>query len=106
MCGKKLNVVHFNLKTNITFSLKTISNSFFRILKFPDGGVKSELQLLAYTTATAMWDPNHVCNLHRGSQHHCILNPLSEAKDQTCILMDNNQIYNLLSIGRISNSEF
>ena len=40
-------------------------------------GVKSELQLLAYTTAMATPDPSHVCDLHR------ILNPLSEARDQT-----------------------
>ena len=25
-------------------------------------GVQSELQLLAYTTATATWDPSRVCN--------------------------------------------
>ena len=31
-------------------------------------GVKSELQLPAYTTATAMSvDPNHVCDLHHRS---------------------------------------
>ena len=26
-------------------------------------GVESELQLLAYTTATATWDPSHICDL-------------------------------------------
>ena len=31
-------------------------------------GVKSELQLLTYTTATATQDPNHICNLHHSSQ--------------------------------------
>ena len=29
--------------------------------------VKLELQLLAYATATATWDPSHVCDLHNGS---------------------------------------
>ena len=28
--------------------------------------VESELQLLVYTTATAMWDPSRVCNLRTG----------------------------------------
>ena len=50
--------------------------------------VESELLLLAHTTATATWDPNHVCDLH----HSWILNPLSEARDQTRILMDPSQV--------------
>ena len=55
--------------------------------------VESELQLPAYTTATAtaMQDPSRVCDLHQGSWQHRILNPLSEAKDQTCNLMDTSQ---------------
>ena len=55
-------------------------------------GVKSELQLLAYTTVTATQDPSHICDLHHSSQQHWILNPLSKARDQTCILMDTSQI--------------
>ena len=46
-------------------------------------GVKSELQLLAYGTSTATWDPSHVCDLHHNSWQHQILNPLSRARDQT-----------------------
>ena len=42
-------------------------------------GVESDLQLPAYTTATAMWDPSHVCNLHHSSWQRQILNPLSKA---------------------------
>ena len=38
-------------------------------------------------------DPSHVCNLHHSSQQHQILNPLSEARNQTCILMDASQIH-------------
>ena len=37
--------------------------------------VASELQLPAYTTATAMLDPRCLCNLHHGLQQHWILNP-------------------------------
>ena len=33
-------------------------------MQFPRLGVKSEPQLLAYTTATAMPDPNLICELH------------------------------------------
>ena len=50
--------------------------------------VESELPPPAYTTATAMWDPSLVCSLHRSSWQYRILNPLMEAGDQTCILMD------------------
>ena len=31
--------------------------------------------------------------LHHSSQQHQILNPLSRAKDQTCVLLDASQIY-------------
>ena len=55
-------------------------------------GFESELQLLAYTTATAMPDLSCVCDLHRSSQQWQILNPLSEARDRTCVLMDACQI--------------
>ena len=41
----------------------------------PRWGVKSELQLPAYTTATVMWDPSRVCDLHYSSRQHQILNP-------------------------------
>ena len=55
-------------------------------------GVKSELQQPAYTTATATLDPSHVCDLHHNSRQHQILNPLGEAKDQTCVLTDASHI--------------
>ena len=49
----------------------------------PRLGVKSELQLLAYTTATATRDPSHICDPHPSSQPCLILNPLSEARIET-----------------------
>ena len=60
----------------------------------PTLGVELELQLLVYTTATAiaMWDPSRVCDLHHNSRQCQVLNPLSEARDGTCVLMDPNQI--------------
>ena len=58
----------------------------------PRLGVELELQLLAYTTATAMPDPSHICELHYSSQQHWIFNPLSEARDGTCILMNTSWV--------------
>ena len=55
-------------------------------------GVKSELQLPAYTTATAMPDLSHVCDLHHSSWQCWILNPLSGTRDRTHILMDTSWI--------------
>ena len=46
-----------------------------------------ELQLPAYTTATAKRDLSHVCDLHHSSRQHRILHPLSEARDQACNLV-------------------
>ena len=54
-------------------------------MEVPELGVKSELQLLAYTTAT--WDLSHICDLNHASQQRQILNPLSKAKDRTRNLM-------------------
>ena len=56
-------------------------------MEVPRLGVESELELPAYTiaTATAMLDLSCVCNLHHNSQQCQIL---SKARDQTHILMD------------------
>ena len=56
-------------------------------------GVESKLQLLAYTIATAMPDPSRICNLYYSSGQCRILNLLSEARDQTCILVDPSQVH-------------
>ena len=58
----------------------------------PRLGVESELQPLAYTTATGMWDPSQDCDLYHSSQQRWILHPQSEARDRTHILMDTSQI--------------
>ena len=55
-------------------------------------GVELELQLMAYTTATAMWDSSYVFDLHPSSQQQWILNPPSKARVQTHILMDTSQL--------------
>ena len=71
-------------------------------MEVPRLGVKSELQLPTYTTATATLDSNHICDLRQSLQQHQILNPLSEARDPTGILMGISQILNLLSHNRNS----
>ena len=50
-------------------------------MNVPMLGIEWDLQLPAYTTATAMQDPSHACNQHHSSQQHQILNPLSKARD-------------------------
>ena len=50
-------------------------------MEVPRLGVELELQLLAYTTATAMQGLSHVFNLHHSSWQHQVLNPLSEVRD-------------------------
>ena len=52
-----------------------------------------ELQLPAYTRATAMPDPSHICGLHHSSQQRWILNPLSKARDWTRNLTVSGQIH-------------
>ena len=47
-----------------------------------------ELQLQAYTTVTATQDLSCIFDLSHSLQQHWILNPLSEARDQTHILTD------------------
>ena len=61
--------------------------SHLQYMEVPRLGVKSELQLPAYTTATATSDPSCVCNIHHSSQQHRNLKPLREARDRTYILV-------------------
>uniref|UniRef100_A0A8D1AT14 asparaginase n=2 Tax=Sus scrofa TaxID=9823 RepID=A0A8D1AT14_PIG len=49
-------------------------------MEVPSLGLSSELQLPAYTTATATPDPSHGCDRHHSSWRRWILNPLSEAR--------------------------
>ena len=54
-------------------------------------GVESELYLPAYTTATAMPDPNRVCDPNHSSPQCRLPDLLSEARDQTRILTDTSR---------------
>ena len=61
-------------------------------MEVPRLGLESELLLLACTIATAMPDLSLVFDLHHSSWQHQNLNPLSEARSQTRILMDTSRI--------------
>ena len=73
-------------------------------MEVPRLGVKWELKLPAYATATATQDPSRDFDLHHSSRQHQILNPLSKARDQTHVPMDTSQVLNPLN--HKGNSEF
>ena len=62
-------------------------------MEVPRLGVESEPQLPAYTTATATPDLSLVCDQHHSSWQSQLLNPLSEARDRTCNLMNASQVH-------------
>ena len=68
-----------------------------RHMGVPRLGVELMLQLLAYTSATAIPDLNHICDLCCSLWQQQFLNPLSEARDWTHILTDTSRVLNLLS---------
>ena len=80
-CGKKIILGHL-ADLNLIFFL--LFFFFFRAtiwhMEVSRLGVKLELQLPAYATATITPDPSLICNLHH-------INPLSKARDRTCNLM-------------------
>ena len=55
-------------------------------MEIPRLGVKLELQLSAYTTATATSDLSRICNLCCSLWQRQVLNPLTKARDWTCVL--------------------
>ena len=50
-------------------------------------GAELELELPVYSTAAATQDPSHICYLYHSSQQCWIINPLSKARDRTCVLI-------------------
>ena len=66
-------------------------------MEVPRLGVKLELQLPAYPTATATRDQSLIFDLHHSSWQCWILNPVSEARGQTSILMNTSQVRFLVS---------
>ena len=61
-------------------------------------GMESELQLLAYATATATPDASCICDLHHSSwQRRILINPLSQTRDRTRVLVDTGLSYMILN---------
>ena len=63
-------------------------------------GVETELQLPAYTTATAMHDLS-ICDLYHSLLQRQICNPVMEAREQTRILMDTSWVHSLRALGSL-----
>ena len=70
------------------FLISFFSQPHLRHMEVPKLGIELELQLPAYTTATAILDLSYICDLGCSQ----ILNPLSEARDWTHILMDTSRV--------------
>ena len=75
------------LTTCFCFVLFCFLGPYKRHMEIPRLGVELEVQLSAYTTATATQHPSCVYDLHHSTQQCWILNPLSEARDRICNLM-------------------
>ena len=48
---------------------------------------------LHHNHSSAGSEPSRVCNLHHSSWQRQTLNPLSEARDGTCVLMDASRVH-------------
>ena len=93
-CGCLLTRVLFSFlifKFFIYFLLFAFLGPYLQHMEVPRLGVESQL---AYNPATAMGEPSHICDLHHSWQQCWILNPLSEARDRTWIVMGTGQIHN------------
>ena len=78
----------FSLFGNLSFFFSFLG-SHLHHMEVPRLGVKSELQLPAYTTTHNL---SHICDLYCSSWQCRILNPPSKARDQTHILMDTSWV--------------
>ena len=93
------------IKNNVSQRLVSMMTLFFfflglhlQLMEVPRLGVESELRLEAYTTETATPDLSCICDLQCSLQQCWILNPMSEARDQTHILIvDTNWVLNPVS---------
>ena len=66
-------------------------------MEFSRLGVKSELRLPAKAIAAVTRDPSRICDPCHNLRQCRILNPLSKARDRTCILMHVSWVLYLLS---------
>ena len=82
-------VVFFRVRVRV-FSFRAA----LQHMEVPGLGVELERQVLADTTAMAIPDPSCVFELCHSSGQRQILNPLSEARGQTHVLMDTSRVLN------------
>ena len=66
-------------------------------MEVPRLRVESELQLPTYTTATAVQDPSHICDLYHASWQCWMLSLMSNATDPAHTLRDTGRVLNPLS---------
>ena len=66
-----------------SFSFSLLFGAVHAAYGISQARVELELQLLAYPTAAAIQDPSHIWDLYHSLQQCRILDPLSEARDQT-----------------------
>ena len=85
--------LHMNISIQIFHYLFIFQGHTCIMWKFQVLGVKSELQLARLHHSHRIGS-EHVCDLHynHSSWPRQIPNPLSKARDQTCIHMDPNQV--------------
>ena len=76
----------------------------FRATVYGSSQVRGQDQLPTCATATAMPDPSHICDLRHSSLQLWIPDPLSEARDRTCKLMDISWICSHYATTGTSNS--
>ena len=99
--AKQVSIVSFLMKTehnffwHISFSFIFSLGPLLWHMEVPKLGVKLEMQLPAYATATP--DCSHVCDPQHSLQQCRIFNLLSETRDWTSNLMDTSRVCNLLS---------
>ena len=95
----EIKLYKLNLQASLSF-FSFLFFFFFGLLRaapvaYRDSQARGQIGALAVGLHTVILTPDlsHVCDLHHSSQQHRILNPLSEARDQTCVLMDASQIH-------------
>ena len=68
--------------------------SFFRavLIAYGSSQARSQIGTVANGLHDSPINQSHICSLHHSSQQCWILNPLSKARDRTCVLMDTSWV--------------
>ena len=90
MVFKSFSVLYMN---SSSFFLFVFLGPYPWHMEVPRLGEELELQLPAYARATATRAMSRIFDLHHSSQQCQILDPLSEARDHTRVLMDTSWVH-------------